>query len=234
VVTKPPRNFVECGVDPSVARSLREMVADTNSSVSFSGHARARRWARFIEEFPDVDQMRVLDLGGTPTAWALAPVKPAAVTTVNLKALESDDPTVNAIEGDACDLPATLRGQRFDLVFSNSLLEHVGGHVPRQRLAANIHAMADRHWVQTPYRYFPIEPHWLFPGIQWLPYSARVAVSLRWNRGNVVTRTRAMAEKQVNEIDLVGIQQMRMYFSDSTIWYERFAGLVKSLVAIKK
>jgi hypothetical protein len=216
-----------------LARSLRGFATDTDSPASFSGHARARRWARFIREFPDIDQMRVLDLGGTPASWTMAPVKPAAVTTVNLAAVEPDDPTVTSIQGNACDLPVALRAERFDLVYSNSVLEHVGGHVPRQRLADNVHAMADRHWVQTPYRYFPIEPHWLFPGIQWLPYSARIAVSLRWNRGHVQTHTRAQAEEQVNEIDLVGIEQMRMYFPESTIWYERFAGLVKSLVAVK-
>ena len=28
--------------------------------------------------------------------------------------------------------------------------------------------------VQIPYRYFPIEPHWLFPGLQFLPQRARI------------------------------------------------------------
>jgi hypothetical protein len=73
----------------------------------------------------------------------------------------------------------------------------------------------------------------LFPGFQWLPYSARIMVSQNWNRGHIKTYTRAEAEVQVNEIDLMGIAQMRMYFPGSTIWYERFAGLVKSLVAIR-
>ena len=218
-----------------MARSLREIVLKTEagSTDSFSGPARARRWARLVTEFPDIDQMRVLDLGGTPASWKMAPVKPAAVTTVNMSALTSDDFDVRSIQGDACHLPSSLRSERFDLVYSNSLIEHVGGHAPRQQLADTIHAMADRHWIQTPYRYFPIEPHWLFPGIQWLPYKARIAVSLRWNRGPVQTHTRAQAEQQVNEIDLIGIEQMRMYFFESEIWYERFAGLVKSLVAIK-
>lgn len=121
----------------------------------------------------------------------------------------------------------------FDLVFSNSLLEHVGGHPQRQKMADNIHRLADRHWVQTPYRYFPIEPHWVFPGFQWLPYEAQVQISLRWNRGHVRTYSRDEAEDIVDEIDLVGISQMRRYFPSSTIWYERFAGLVKSLVAIR-
>jgi hypothetical protein len=155
------------------------------------------------------------------------------VTTVNLQSLESSNPNIVVVQGDACDLPAEITSDRYDLVYSNSLLEHVGGHVQRQKLVDNVHRLADRHWIQTPYRYFPIEPHWVFPGFQWLPYEMRVRVSMKWNRGHIRTYTRPDAEELVNEIDLVGIAQMRRYFPSSTIWYERFAGLIKSLVAIK-
>jgi hypothetical protein len=212
---------------------LRDVATDVNSERSLSGRARARRWQHLIEAFPSFSEMRVLDLGGTPESWQLAPVRPKALTTVNLEPLESWSPQITAIQGDACDLPNSVARDDFDLVFSNSVLEHVGGHVGRQRLVDNVHSLADRHWVQTPYRYFPIEPHWLFPGLQWLPYEARVQVSMRWNRGHIRTHTRAEAQDQVDEIDLLGISQMRRYFPASVIWYERFAGLIKSLVAIQ-
>jgi hypothetical protein len=212
---------------------LRDVATDVNSERSLSGRARARRWQHLIEAFPSFSEMRVLDLGGTPESWQLAPVRPKALTTVNLEPLESWSPQITAIQGDACDLPNSVARDHFDLVFSNSVLEHVGGHIGRQRLVDNIHSLADRHWVQTPYRYFPIEPHWLFPGLQWLPYEARVQVSMRWNRGHIRTHTRAEAQDQVDEIDLLGISQMRRYFPASVIWYDRFAGLIKSLVAIQ-
>lgn len=212
---------------------LRDTATGVNSKRSLSGRARARRWQHLLQTFPELSEMRVLDLGGTPESWLAAPIRPKSVTTLNVSPAESRTPDIIAVQGDACDLPHSVASDRFDLVFSNSLLEHVGGHVRRQRLADNIHAVADRHWVQTPYRYFPIEPHWLFPGIQWLPYEARVQISMHWNRGHVRTYTRQEAQEQVDEIELIGITQMRRYFPSSVIWYERFAGLVKSLVAIK-
>jgi len=212
---------------------LRNLATDINSRRSLSGRARARRWHHLIDTFPSLAEMRVLDLGGTPEAWRLAPVLPKSVTAVNLLPQESRVEGVVAVQGDACELPDPVASDHFDLVYSNSLLEHVGGHVRRQRLADNVHSLADRHWVQTPYRYFPIEPHWLFPGMQWLPYEARVQISMHWNRGHIRTHTRAQAQEQVDEIDLIGISQMRRYFPSSTIWYERFAGLIKSLVAIQ-
>lgn len=212
---------------------LRDVATGVDSRRSLSSRARLRRWQHLMGIFPSFSEFRVLDLGGTPDSWQLAPIRPKLVTTVNLLPLESTIPGITAIQGDACDLPNSVANDHFDLVFSNSLLEHVGGHVQRQRLVDAIHTLADRHWVQTPYRYFPIEPHWLFPGMQWLPYEARVQISLHWNRGHIRTYTRADAQDQVDEVELLGISQMRRYFATSTIWYERFAGLIKSLVAIR-
>ncbi len=217
----------------AVTSWLHDTIADFDSAQSLAGRARTRRWQTFAQRFPAISDMRVIDLGGTPQSWALAPVRPLAVTIVNLLPLDSDDPSVDVVQADACDLPAAVRHERFDLVFSNSLIEHVGGHPQRQRLADTIDALAQRHWVQTPYRYFPVEPHWVFPGMQWLPYAARVQISLRWNRGNVHTYTRQDAENAVDQVDLLSISQMRRYFPASSIWHERFAGLVKSIVAVR-
>lgn len=212
-----------------------QSITDAQSGESLAGRARIRRWKYLTECFPSIAGMRVLDLGGSAESWRLAPVQPKSVTVVNLTAPAGPtQPSIVHIQGDACDLPNSVARDHFDLVYSNSLIEHVGGHVNRQRLADNVHARADRHWVQTPYRYFPIEPHWVFPGMQWLPYEARVQVSLHWNRGHFRTYNRDEAEKLVNEVDLLSISQMRGYFPSSVIWQERFAGLVKSITAIKR
>ena len=37
--------------------------------------------------------------------------------------------------------------------------------------------------VQTPYRYFPVEPHWLFPGLQFLPMGLRARGAAAVDRG---------------------------------------------------
>ena len=154
------------------------------------------------------------------------------MTTVNLDRYDSDG-FISAVRGDACDPPVEVRHDRFDLVVSNSLVEHVGGHAQRRRLAEVVHTAADRNWIQTPYRYFPVEPHWMFPGMQFLPFSARVAMSSVWPMGNRRTPDRAEATEWAHEVELIGIAQMRSYFPESTIWLERLAGLVKSLVAIR-
>jgi len=106
--------------------------------------------------------------------WLRAPFRPATIHIVNLQAPPSEVPAwMRVDQGDACALSDAIASGKYDLVFSNSVLEHVGGHAQRARFADNVHALSTRHWVQTPYRYFPVEPHWLSQGFQFLPLSAR-------------------------------------------------------------
>ena len=45
---------------------------------------------------------------------------------VNVVAEDVAEPWIKSVVGDGCPLPAGLG--KFDLVFSNSVIEHVGGH----------------------------------------------------------------------------------------------------------
>jgi hypothetical protein len=184
-----------------------------------------------MQEFPELPEMRVVDLGGTALFWEGVPTKPLHVTTLNISdPYTSDAGWITQLNGDACTdkAPGT-----FDLVFSNSLIEHVGGHWRRSRLADEVHRLADRHWVQTPYRFFPVEPHWMAPGMQWLPVPARAALTQRWPLGHIHADSYEEGLREAMEIELLTVSEMRHYFPTSRIWYERFGGLVKSLVAIK-
>ncbi|WP_431677333.1 class I SAM-dependent methyltransferase [Kitasatospora sp. KL5] len=212
---------------------LKTMIADPDKPGSLSHAARARRWTELLRCFPDLAEMRVLDLGGTPDSWRAAPCRPAHVVTVNLDPATArhGEPGLTAVVADACELPPSLAHERFDLVYSNSLVEHVGGHSRRQRFAEAVQTRAGHHWVQTPYRYFPIEPHWVFPGMQFLPFRVRVAISQHWPHGHIRSDGPAQAVTDVAEVELLSATEMRSYFPDSHIWFERFAGLPKSLVA---
>jgi hypothetical protein len=179
--------------------------------------------------------MSVLDLGGVPAGWAKAPVQPKSVVCVNL----IDKPTcgvpgLSMVVADVFDLPSDLRSKQFDLVYCSSLIEHVGGLDRRRALASLITEMGDHHWVQAPYRYFPIEPHWLFPGFQFLPLRAKVAVSRHWNLGAYSsTKERASAVRLVLEVELPSITDFRYLFPTSEIALERVAGLPKSIIAVR-
>ena len=153
---------------------LSERIIDPARAGSLAARVRARRWQTFEERFPDLARMSVLDLGGTAGAWRLVPTRPARLVLLNIEEPGELSGAQSAI-GDACDPPDWVRREHFDLVFSNSLIEHVGGHWRRQRFAEVVRSLAEHHWVQTPYRYFPLEPHYVGPLFQFVPLAARAA-----------------------------------------------------------
>ena len=151
---------------------------------------------------------------------------------VNRHATETPEPWATDVTGDACDLPGHVLARRFDLVYSNSVIEHVGGHERRQRFAESVHKMAPAHWVQTPYRYFPVEPHWVFPGLQFLPTPTRAAILRRWPLDRCGSRSDPL--EAALSVELLTMSEMRHYFPESQVVVETFAKLPKSLVALSK
>lgn len=193
---------------------------------------RLRRWELVQRLLPEINDLTVLDLGGTVQSWLRAPVQPAHVHVVNLEDPPEDVPAWISTEiGDACELQ--VGPEKYDLAFSNSVIEHVGGHHRREQFATVVRNSAKRYWVQTPYRYFPVEPHFLFPGFQFLPASARIEVARRWPLLHTPSNAKAHAADAVLNTELLGRMEMSYYFPDAELHQERMAGLVKSLVAVR-
>jgi hypothetical protein len=109
----------------------------------------------------------------------------------------------------------------------------VGGHERRERFADMVHQLSDAYWVQTPYRYFPVEPHWMAPGAQFLPVAVRAQVARRWPLSYTHGVPQETALRSVLSIELIDRVQLRHYFPDSLIRTETFYGLPKSLIAYR-
>ena len=61
------------------------------------------------------------------------------------------------VQADGCDLP--FGDQKFDLVFSNAVVEHVGD-IHRQKIFVQEHnRVGTKFMLTTPYRLFPVESH---------------------------------------------------------------------------
>jgi hypothetical protein len=205
---------------------------DPDHAGSLTHRFRQQRLEEFKRRFPDLADMRVLDLGGTAVSWGVLGLRPASVTVVNLDhdGKGTNEPWMEIVHADAC---AGGFGQ-YDMVFSNSLMEHLGGHARRQQFANVVRESAPAWWVQTPYRYFPIEPHWVFPGFQFLPFRMRVLICQHWSMLHMpACKDAAEAADLVASTELISGTEMRTYFPNSEIWFERIAGIPKSLVAIK-
>jgi hypothetical protein len=166
---------------------------------------------------------RVLDVGGTDLNWQWCQPRPD-VTIVNL---DGGD-----LIADGRCLP--VRDQSFDVVFSNSVIEHVGGPQDQKVFAAEVARVGRHFFVQTPNRYFPIEPHFLAPFVQFLPIQVRAVVVRKLTPWGVLNRPpRASAINAVRSIHLLTPRQVRQIFPTGHVVRERFLGLTKSLVAVR-
>jgi hypothetical protein len=212
---------------------VTRFILDAENPLSLAGRARSRRWLRLAREFPDLADMTVLDLGGVVSEWTSASVRPARVTVLNLFPQPSDD-TTEVIVGDACTPPPELDGRTFDLVFSNSVIDQVGGHFRRLQFRDNVQTFAPRHWIQTAYRYFPVDAYTLFPWQQSLPLKARAALSRHWPLGYRHSKSYEESVMLSLAIDSLSKTAFQVYFPDSLIITERVGGLVKSLTAVRR
>jgi 2-polyprenyl-3-methyl-5-hydroxy-6-metoxy-1,4-benzoquinol methylase len=120
--------------------------------------------------------------------------------------------TVDYVVGDALSMPFT--DKQFDVAFSNSVIEHLAVD-DRARYSDEIRRVASRYFVQTPNKWFPIEPHYMLPLFQFLPAPVRRHFD------------RKHGEEQ---IELLTARELAGLFPGATIHRERLLGLTKSLM----
>src|ERR1700683_884345 len=146
---------------------------------------RARRMLLLARTVGLTREMRVLDVGGTVEIWRLAPVMPRLVLLNQARARYEIGSTEAVVLGDGVSLP--FADQSFDLVFSNSVIEHVGGREEQARFASEIARVGKQYWVQTPNRYFPIAHHLWTRFVHWLPHHWQAAVAKRFSVWQILT-----------------------------------------------
>jgi hypothetical protein len=139
----------------------------------------------------------------------------------------------HSLTGDASDL-GDLDDMSYDLVHSNSVIEHVGSWDRMMRMAANVRRLAPRYYVQTPNFWFPLEPHFRAPFFHWLPEQIRYRIYMHRSlgfRGRAPSVDAAM--RSIQGACLIDQAQMRALFPDAQIKRERFCLMTKSWMAIR-
>jgi hypothetical protein len=222
-------------------------LADTRDPNSLSTRLRRRRDVRLralIEEISAVSgKIDIIDLGGTVEYWQRLGVdflraQKARVTIVNVEASElseiADADIFRSEVGDACALTGYADNQ-FDLAHSNSVIEHVRTWQNMKAFAAEMRRVAPNYYVQTPYYWFPFDPHFYkVPFFHWLPRPIRARLLNRFpiaysGRMEGIDRAYDVVESAL----LLDGRQFRFLFPDGATSFERFGGLRKSMVATR-
>lgn len=179
---------------------------------------------------------RILDLGGTAHYWHRVGLdflqdNGFEVTVVNLERNDLGEGPFKLLVGDAT---ALAEGDNsYDIVHSNSVIEHVGGAEKIAAFARETRRLAPAHYMQTPNFWFPVDPHfWRMPVFHWLPESARIALLQKLPIATAgVLPDRENAKTAVEGTRLLTPKRVRQLFPESRIGYERFAALPKSIIA---
>ena len=130
---------------------------------------REHRYLRFLELCRVDPGERILDVGAGAGAALERFNRTNDIVAIDLKPRESewlDQDNVSVRVADATKLPFADR--EFPLAFSNSVIEHIPEKL-QPAFADEIRRVAVRYYVQTPNRWFPIEPHYQFPLFQFFP-----------------------------------------------------------------
>ncbi|WP_249123016.1 MULTISPECIES: class I SAM-dependent methyltransferase [unclassified Bradyrhizobium] len=198
--------------------------------------ARFKRFLGIVDEIIATKaQCRVLDVGGRMEHWAalsdLWGNRAVHVTLLNLEAEPITDPRFESVAGDACQLQ--FPDNAFDLVYSNSVIEHVGSWANQKRMAAEIRRVAPRGFIQTPNYWFPIEPHFRMPFIHWLPEPWRILIVKARACGFYPKATNEDEARTIlSDATLLDFNAMKTLFPDYTIEREKVV-FTKSLIAIR-
>jgi cyclopropane fatty-acyl-phospholipid synthase-like methyltransferase len=232
--------------DRSPGSSWRSLLRTLGTE--YSVRARRGRARLFLQTFDIKPTDRVLDLGGSDGAHIAALGLTAHIFVADI---DHDAVEAGAKKYGYTPVPLDASGHLpfpdgyFDVVFCSSVIEHVT--VPQdevydvtstgefrsrarrsqQSFADEIRRVSKRFFVQTPYRYFPLESHTWLPGV--------VAVLPRPWQIEVIRRSaRWWPKSSIPDFHLLNVGEFQGLFPDAHVVREKSAGITKSLIAIKQ
>jgi SAM-dependent methyltransferase len=190
---------------------------------------RAARMRKFIADYGVTPSTRILDVGGDGYNWALVDVRPRLVI-LNTEPPDGPLPeNATFVRGDGCSLPFADRA--FDIVFSNSVIEHLATRDRQKTFAREIRRVGHRYYVQTPNRWFPIEPHLITPFVHYLPHRWQRALYPYTLWGLIYHPTPAEMDANFQQIRLLTLREFGSLFPEASMDIERVAMLAKSFIA---
>lgn len=193
---------------------------------------RQSRMKWFEQNFDIRDETKILDVGGGVRYWSYIKCKPK-ITILNIFETKEELPlNVTWVVGDGRKMD--FEDNEFDIVFSNSVIEHLQEGQDQYDLAKEIMRIGKSFFVQTPYRYAVIDSHYITFLVHWLPRNIQKKI-LRYTSvwGLVRKPPQERVNNMVNTTNLLNLSEMRRCFPGAKIRKERLLLLTKALIAYK-
>lgn len=195
---------------------------------------RKKRHAFFVELLRSIPPpVKILDVGGTELYWKAMGFPESNRYEIVLLNLEQQEITlkyIKSIKGNATRMNE-IGDLSFDVVFSNSVIEHVGDFEAQRSMACEVARISKRYFIQTPNYWFPMEPHFLVPGYQWLPVALRIWLIRHFNLGwYSKVEDMEQARDLVNHTRLLTKKKFQSLFPGANLYEEKIFGITKSFI----
>jgi len=210
-----------------------QKIANNSSPTSLATRFREKRFSFFLSLLSQVERpVSILDVGGTEYFWnmmGISNLSDVKITLLNTSDCMISNPNISFVIGDACDLK--FLGESFDVIFSNSVIEHVGNRYNQKQMANEVKRVGKRYFIQTPNKNFFLEPHFLFPFFQFMPSSIQVWLvrnfKLGWyERKPIVYEAKSL----LDSVNLLSKKELIGLFPEGNLYEEKFLGLTKSFI----
>lgn len=216
---------------------INDLFASSDHPKSLGAKFRANRLRKFeklyFRNFKLEKPISILDVGGTDYFWKksqIPNIPGVRITLLNLHLEKTSHPHIKAIVGDATDMKE-FEDKKFDLVFSNSVIEHLYTFEYQRKMADEIQRVGRKYFVQTPNKYFPVEAHYAIPFAQYLPKRLLFFLLTKTKISRFKRWDQKAAQQYLDEIRLLSGSEMKVLFPESKLLRESVLGLTKSITA---
>jgi len=198
---------------------------------SLGNKFRKKRFSFFLKKFDSLNKpITLLDIGGKINFWenrGLAGNNDYIITIINIEKEKSNYSNINCLIGDATNLNQ-FNNKSFDIVHSNSVIEHLYNFENQKKMALEIMRVGQKYIVQTPNKYFFIEPHYLLPFFNIVPEKLKYLILTKTKLSRLKKWDKNFAKQYIKEIRLLSEKEMKTLFPKSKIYFEKFLGMNKS------
>ena len=198
---------------------------------SLGNKFREKRFSFFLKKFNKMQKpISILDVGGKINFWenrGLAGNNDYKITVLNIEKEKSNYSNINCLIGDATNLNQ-YKNKSFDIVHSNSVIEHLYNFNNQKKMASEIIRVGKKFIIQTPNKYFFIEPHYLLPFFQFLPKSMKFFILTKTKMSRLKRWDKEFAKQYIKEIRLMNLKELKTLFPNCNVYYEKFLGMNKS------
>lgn len=216
---------------------INDLFAASDHPKSLGAKFRAKRTQKFeklfFKNFNPEKFISILDVGGTDYFWKnsqIPNIPGVRITLLNLHLEKTTHPHISSMIGDATDMK-DFEDKKFDLVFSNSVIEHLYTKENQQKMANEIQRVGRKYFIQTPNKYFPIEAHYAIPFAQFMPKNLLFTLLTKTKISRFTRWESKAAQQYLDEIRLLDQSEMAQLFPESKLLKEKVLGMTKSLTA---